>query len=77
MRQNNLSVDRFDDLWIGPGSLKSHNRWGGMLKWTFADLFKKRLKIRASHVSIKYNESPHTDVCCSRQIFATPKLDWG
>ena len=50
---------------------------GGISQEGLLTFFKKRLKIRASHVSIKYLQSPHTDVCCSHQIFATPKLDWG
>ena len=63
MIQNNLSVARYDDLWIGDGSLRKHNEIGAGIPSKFFDLFKERPKIRASHVSIKQEEKTHAFVC--------------
>ena len=63
MRQNNLSVARYDDLWIGDGSLRKHIKCGGRMLSKFFVLFKERPKIRASHVSIKQEEKTHAFVC--------------
>ena len=51
VRQNNLSVASYDDLWIGDGSLRKHDKCGAGMQSKFFVLFKERPKIRASHVS--------------------------
>ena len=77
MRQNNLTVARFDDLWIGNGSLtvESIIIGVGRMQWKSFNLFKERPKIRPSHVSIKKVSRPTAFVSWSEEHFATPKLD--
>ena len=53
VRQNNLSVDRYDDLWIGCWSLKRQYNFGGDFDLHHLNLYKERQKSWASHLSIE------------------------
>ena len=74
VRQNNLSVDRYDDLWIGCWSLKRQYNFGGDFDLHHLNLNKERQKSWASHLSIKLASDGGSKSSDRKEKFATPLL---